>query len=251
MNAEASKPDSHPGRRPGLQPIHPVGRGADPAPSRADFCPLCGASGPFETVVDIRKRRDRVCGRCRLIFAESAFLPVPEAEKQRYAKHRNGLDDAGYVAFMKQALAPALPFLKPEMRGLDYGCGHTPILRLLLAEVGLRCENYDPFFFPEWPDGTFDFLFATEVVEHFHRPADEWPRMLSLLKPGGILTVMTAPWEDLDAFRTWGYASDETHVAFYHRLTLDWIFDEFGLVKLDGSNPRVSVLRNAGKGKTT
>ena len=118
-------------------------------PGGDETCPLCGAPGPFETVVDIRKRRDRVCGQCRLIFAEAAFLPAPEAEKQRYAKHRNGLDDAGYVAFMKQALAPALPFLKPQMRGLDYGCGHTPILHLLLKEAGLRCENYDPFFFPE------------------------------------------------------------------------------------------------------
>ena len=219
-------------------------------PGGDESCPLCGAPGPFETVVDIRKRRDRVCGQCRLIFAEAAFLPAPETEKQRYAKHRNGLDDAGYVAFMKQALEPVLPFLKPEMRGLDYGCGHTPTLHLLLAEAGLRCENYDPFFFPAWPAGTFDFLFATEVVEHFHRPADEWPRMLSLLKPGGILTVMTAPWEDLDAFRTWGYASDETHVAFYHRRTLEWIFGKFGFEILDWRNPRVSVLRNTGNDKT-
>lgn len=217
-------------------------------PGGDETCPLCGAPGPFETVVDIRKRRNRVCAQCRLIFAETAFLPAPEAEKARYAKHRSGLGDAGYVGFMKQAFAPVLPFLKPEMRGLDYGCGHTPTLHLLLAEAGLRCDNYDPFFFPAWPAGTFDFLFATEVVEHFHQPAIEWPRMLSLLKPGGLLTVMTAPWEDLDAFRTWGYASDETHVAFYHRRSLEWIFRKFGLDELDGRNPRVSVLRKQEKG---
>lgn len=215
-------------------------------PGGDDVCPLCGAPGPFETVVDIRKRRNRVCARCRLIFAETAFLPAPEAEKARYAKHRSGLEDAGYVAFLRQAVAPALPFLKPEMRGLDYGCGHTPTLHLLLREAGLRCENYDVFFFPEWPAGTFAFLFATEVVEHFHRPADEWSRMLALLKPGGILTVMTAPWEDLDAFRTWGYASDETHVAFYHRQSLEWICARYGLAVLDRANPRVWVLRHMG-----
>ena len=191
----------------------------------------------------MRKRLLRLCSACRLVFAVSADLPAPEAEKSRYASHRNGPDDAGYVAFLRQAVAPALPFLKPEMRGLDYGCGHTPTLHLLLKEAGLRCENYDVFFFPEWPQEPFDFLFATEVVEHFHRPADEWPRMLSLLKPGGILTVMTAPWEDLGAFRTWGYASDETHVAFYHRQSLEWIFAKSGLVELDRANPRVGVLR--------
>lgn len=211
-------------------------------------CPLCGAPGPFEAVADVRKRRHRVCGRCQLIFSESGFLPSPEAEKGRYAKHRSGLDDAGYVAFLQQALEPALPCLSPDMRGLDYGCGHTPTLHLLLAEAGLHCENYDPFFFPEWPTGTFDFLFATEVVEHFHQPAAEWPRMLSLLKPGGILTVMTAPWGNLESFRTWGYASDETHVAFYHRKTLDWICAAFGLKALASGNPRVALFRFDGGG---
>lgn len=212
-------------------------------PGGDEICPLCGAPGPFAGVPDMRKRTLRFCSRCRLVFAATADLPLAEAEKQRYAKHWNGPEDAGYVAFLRQAVEPALPFLKPEMRGLDYGCGHTPVLHLLLAETGLRCENYDVFFFPEWPAGSFDFLFVTEVVEHFHRPADEWPRMLSLLKPGGILTVMTAPWEDLDAFRTWGYASDETHVAFYHRESLEWICARYGLAVLDRANPRVWVLR--------
>lgn len=206
-------------------------------------CPLCGAGGPFEQVGDIRKRRLNVCGRCRLIWVEPEYLPGPEAERRRYELHRNGLEDAGYVAFLRQAVEPALPFLAPEMRGLDYGCGHTPTLHLLLKEAGLGCENYDPFFKPEWPAGLYDYLFATEVVEHFHRPATEWTRMLSLLKSGGILTVMTAPWTDLESFRTWGYASDETHVVFYHRVTLDWICGAFGLEVLDAPSPRVRVLR--------
>ena len=206
-------------------------------------CPLCGAPGPFAPVPDMRKRTLHLCGACRLVFAAAADLPEPGPEKQRYATHRNGPDDAGYVAFLRQAVDPVLPLLKPEMRGLDYGCGHTPTLHLLLAAAGLQCENYDPFFFPDRPPGPFDFLFATEVVEHFHHPAAEWPRMLSRLRPGGLLVVMTAPWEDLAAFRTWGYASDETHVAFYHRATLEWIFRRFGLAELDRRNPRVSVLR--------
>jgi hypothetical protein len=212
-------------------------------PGGDDYCPLCGAPSPFDRVVDVRKRRHCICGRCKLIFVESEFLPAREVERERYAKHRNGLEDAGYVAFLRQAIDPVLPLLSPSMRGLDYGCGHTPTLFRLLEAAGLRCGNYDPFFYPDWPAGTFDYLFATEVVEHFFRPAAEWPRMASLLKPGGLLTVMTAPWEDLDAFRAWGYASDETHVVFYHRRTLEWIFEAFGFEELDRSNPRVSVLR--------
>jgi hypothetical protein len=208
-----------------------------------ESCPLCGAPGPFETVVDVRKRRHRRCGRCQLIFVEDRFLPSAVAERERYAKHQYGLDDAGYVAFLRQAIDPALPWLTPSMRGLDFGCGHSPTLCRLLEKAGLRCENYDPFFYPDLPPGPFDFLFATEVVEHFFHPAADWARMASLLKPGGLLVVMTAPWEDQESFRTWGYASDETHVVFYHRKTLEWLFAAFGLEELDQSNPRVSILK--------
>jgi len=214
---------------------------------REASCPLCGAPGPFTTVVDVRKRRHRVCGRCKLIFVEAEFLPSPEAERERYAKHQNGPEDAGYVAFLRQAIDPALPLLTPAMRGLDYGCGHTPTLCLLLEQAGLRCEKYDPFFFPEPPIGPFDYLFATEVVEHFFHPFAEWARMADLPKPGGLLVVMTAPWEDLESFRTWGYASDETHVVFYHRKTLEWIMAAFGFEELDGVNPRVALLRKRSK----
>jgi hypothetical protein len=125
--------------------------------------------GPFERAMDIRKRWHRRCGRCQLLFVEDEFLPDPAAERDRYAKHRNGPHDAGYVAFLRQAVLPALPHLKPAMRGLDFGCGHTPTLCGLLAAEGLACENYDPFFHPGWPEGAFDYVFATEVVEHFHR----------------------------------------------------------------------------------
>jgi SAM-dependent methyltransferase len=211
--------------------------------ARQDECPLCGAPGPFERAIDIRKRWHRRCGRCQLLFVEDGFLPDPAAERDRYAKHRNGPHDAGYVAFLRQALSPALPLLAPAMRGLDYGCGHTPTLCGLLEAEGLHCENYDPFFHPGWPEGAFDYVFATEVVEHFHEPARDWGKLAGLLTPGGLLTVMTAPWEDLAHFRTWGYASDETHVCFYRPETFAWIRAAFGFDRLESGNPRVFLLR--------
>ena len=211
--------------------------------AREEACPLCGAGGPFGTAVDVRKRRHRLCGRCQLLFVEDEYLPTAEAERGRYEKHQNGPHDGGYVAFLRQALEPALPLLRPEMRGLDYGCGHTPTLCGLLAAEGLRCENYDFYFYPECPEGPFDYLFATEVVEHFHRPAVDWARMAGLLKRGGLLAAMTAPWTTLEEFAVWGYASDETHVCFYRRETIDWICGALGFELLESGNGRVFLLR--------
>ena len=216
--------------------------------ARQDQCPLCGAPGPFGSAVDVRKRRHRLCGRCRLLFAEDEFLPTAAAEKERYAKHRNGPHDAGYVAFLRQALDAARPHLAPGMRGLDYGCGHTPTLCGLLEAEGLRCANYDPFFLPELPGGTFDFVFATEVVEHFHHPARDWARLAGLLSPRGLLAAMTAPWTTLEEFADWGYASDETHVCFYRPETIGWICGALGFVLLDSGNPRVFLLEKSPEG---
>lgn len=212
--------------------------------ARQDSCPLCEVPGPFERVMDIRKRWHRLCGRCRLLFVEDEFLPSAAEERARYAKHQNGPHDAGYVAFLRQAVTAALPWLERGMRGLDYGCGHTPTLNGLLAAEGLECAAYDPFFHPGLPAGPFDFLFATEVVEHFHHPGLEWRKMADLLRPGGRLAVMTAPWEDLDHFRTWGYASDETHVCFYRPETFAWIRAAFGFDALESGNPRVFLMRS-------
>lgn len=211
--------------------------------ARQDSCPLCGAPGPFERVPDIRKRWHRWCARCGLLFVEDAFLPTAEDEKTRYAKHRNGPHDAGYVAFLRQALEAARPHLRPGMRGLDYGCGHTPTLCGLLEAEGFSCENYDPFFHPRRPEGPFDFVLATEVVEHFHHPGEEWAKLAAGVDSGGWLIVMTAPWEDLEHFRTWGYASDETHVCFYRPETMSWAGRALGFEIHDSGNPRVFVLR--------
>lgn len=206
-------------------------------------CPLCGSAGPFGQCTDIRSRRHRICPDCRLIFVKSHYLPDPEAEKARYEFHQNDPGDSAYVEFLQQAITPALPLLKEGMQGLDYGCGEVPVLPGLLVSHGLSCKTYDPYFAPERPSETFDFLFAIEVVEHFFYPAEDWQRMFSLLKPGGLLVAMTAPWTEQTDFALWGYASDVTHVAFYHETTLAWIAGNFGVQRMESGNLRVAVYR--------
>ena len=129
------------------------------------------------------------------------------------------------------------------MSGLDYGCGPTPTLSGLLKTHELHCENYDPYFFPELPEGEFDFIFATEVIEHFFNPGQELLRIQGLLKPGGILTLMTELWDSVEKFSGWSYARDNTHVSFYHEKTMEYICTHYGFKKLSPGSTRVRVLK--------
>lgn len=66
---------------------------------------------------------------------------------------------------------------------------------------------------------TYDFISCTEVVEHFHRPADEFRRPDRLLASGGWLAVMTCLQTDDTRFANWHYRRDPTHVVFYREVT--------------------------------
>jgi hypothetical protein len=208
-------------------------------------CPLCGKPGPLEPVAGPAGSKAFLCDRCWLIFRAMETLPDLATERSRYLFHENGPQFPAYVAFLRQAITPTLPHLRSGMRGLDYGCGPTPTLSLLVQAEGYDCGIYDPFFFPELPVGPFDFVFATEVVEHFNHPGAQLARICGLLLSGGILTIMTDPWTSVAVFATWGYAMDPTHVCFFHARTIDFICAAYGLEALDRRAPRVSVLRKA------
>jgi SAM-dependent methyltransferase len=109
------------------------------------------------------------------------------------------------------------------MEGLDFGCGPNPVLPDILKSAGYGCLNYDPIFFLDFPDERVDFIFATETFEHFFNPLREMKFITALLRPGGILTVMTQRWKSPDQFADWWYVRDITHVSFFHKKTFDYI----------------------------
>lgn len=206
-------------------------------------CPLCASPAPHTHIVGPKGRGYLRCQNCQLIFMERKFLPDRASEEARYRAHQNGPQDAGYVRFLTQAINPALPWLNSSMRGLDFGCGPTPTLSGLLIAHGLHCDNYDPYFYPALPEKQFDFIFATEVVEHFYNPARELQQLSALLKQDGILTIMTEPWVSLDGFTDWHYAKDITHVCFYHAKTIEFICARYGFEILNRDTPRITVFR--------
>jgi SAM-dependent methyltransferase len=183
------------------------------------------------------------CEVCQLIFVDSSQFIKKEEEKHRYAQHKNGIQYPGYVQFLNQALEPALPLLNNKMHGLDFGCGPNPTLSVLLGQHGIRCDDYDPLFFNNLPDTAYDFIFATECFEHFFDPKKEILRIHELLKPQGLLVIMTEKWGILSDFPNWYYIKDVTHVCFFHSETMDYIANEFGFELLSSENPRVTIMR--------
>lgn len=207
------------------------------------LCPLCMTSHDNRIVSGADHRTYYLCSQCSLIFADSCHLLPPEEEKQHYATHENHIDNAGYVSFLNQLLEPLLPYLRSDMRGLDYGSGPGPTLSQLVKHHGMDCDDYDPFFTNTPLNPPYDFILATECFEHFHRPADEMKRITEWLKSGGLLGVMTEHWTTLEQFHHWYYTKDPTHVCFYHANTLDYLCRQYGFVPLWQDTKRVTIFR--------
>lgn len=188
---------------------------------------MCGgASRPFH-----RTDRDFLrCGACALTFVPASQHLAPDAERARYATHRNSPADAGYRAFLDRLLAPLAARLPPGARGLDYGCGPGPTASTMMRERGFVMRDWDPLFAPDEAAllEAYSFVTCTEVVEHFRRPAENFKTLGGLLEPGGALGVLTGVLEDDAAFPAWWYHRDPTHIAFYRPETLAWVARRFG-----------------------
>lgn len=191
----------------------------DPEP--AEGCPVCG-SDAVESFLTIAPMDYWRCQRCEARFLDRHQRPSGDAEYAHYLHHQNGIEDAAYRHFLSKLADPLLERLSTKSEGLDYGCGPGPALAAMLREAGHKVALYDPFFHPDLAAlrRDYDFITSTEVAEHFHRPAEEFDRLMTLIRPGGWLAIMTCFQTDDADFRNWHYRLDPTHVVFYREATL-------------------------------
>lgn len=187
-------------------------------------CPLCGALAAARFQDDPFRR----CSNCLLIFKDRRIWPSSEEERERYLRHENHGDNPGYLNYLRPALDGIEAHVPKGSRGLDFGCGPGPVLARQLEEKGYQMEIYDPFFFPTWPEGPFDFVVATEVIEHLHSPRKALEKMFSVLSPKGPLLLMTQVWTEGRVLKGWSYARDKTHVCIYTEASLRYLAQEFG-----------------------
>jgi hypothetical protein len=191
-------------------------------------CIVCGtlSAGFFVSVDGNRYER---CDTCRATFLDPGQRLPLDHEHRQYRFHQNDPDDQDYRRFLSKLVNPLLERLPAEAKGLDYGCGPGPALACMLREAGHRVRLFDPLFFPDpGPLGDrYDFIVCTEVMEHFHRPAEEFARLDRMLRPGGWLGFMTCFQTDDDRFEDWHYRRDPTHVVFFQEATIRYIARQF------------------------
>lgn len=190
----------------------------------APLCPLC-SSPEASAYHEHPARRFWRCATCALVFVAPSDYPDPRTERARYDQHQNNPSDARYRAFLSTLATPLLDRLAPGAHGLDFGCGPGPALAELLREAGMDVDLYDIYYAPDDAVWTrrYDFVTATEVVEHLHAPAKEFERLFSAVTPGGWLAVMTKWVSNIPSFAKSRYVRDPTHVCLYSRETFRWI----------------------------
>ncbi len=191
-------------------------------------CPLCEtpASQPYHQ--DHLRAYNR-CATCQLVFVPPRFFLSAADEKAHYGHHQNSPHDMGYRKFLSRTFDPLCAKLSLHSHGLDFGSGPGPTLSVMLEEAGHTVDLFDPFFAPDESvfDQRFDFISATEVIEHLHHPKAELDRLWSCLRPGGWLAVMTKRVLNHHAFTTWHYKNDPTHVCFYKEETFHWLAEKW------------------------
>jgi hypothetical protein len=187
-------------------------------------CPLCQANNVSEFSAD--KRRNYLsCRVCGLVFVPPSQLLSAADEKKRYDLHQNSSEDAGYRRFLGCLFTPLNQRLVPGSSGLDFGSGPVPTLSRMFEKAGHAVTIFDHYYehAPSALERQYDFITATEVVEHLREPRKELERLWACLKCGGWLGIMTKSAVGRIAFSSWHYKNDLTHICFFSRATFAWL----------------------------
>jgi hypothetical protein len=187
------------------------------------------------------------CPNCGLKFKDSGFFLSHKEEKDRYQSHNNNPDDQGYRDFLNKLIFPLEKFLPAApFQSLDFGCGPGPTISLLMKKYGAQTADYDPAFFPRnelLKPSFYDVVTSTEVVEHFHNPKNDWELLISLVKSGGLLGIMTQFLKPETDYAKWWYKNDPTHVVFYREKKKNFLSESYGLEKLFYDENSVIIFR--------
>lgn len=214
---------------------------------RRSPCPLCEQEAQGFVRLQITKRDYFRCSNCDYLFVDPAQRLASEEERSRYDLHQNDPGDTAYRDFLSQLTQPLLELMESRekfKKGLDFGCGPGPTLSKMLEEEGMEVSLYDLFYFPDkMPlQQTYDFVTATEVIEHIRDPKAVIEIWLNLLRPGGVLGLMTDLFQPDQDLETWHYVRDPTHIGFFSEVCMTWVAERYD-IRLVYCQSRVAIFQ--------
>jgi len=187
-------------------------------------CPLCKTTNSSKFYKE-KFREYLRCLSCDFIFVPKMYHLSDAEEKSRYDTHNNDPNDHRYRHFLSQLLVPLLEKIQQKSNGLDFGSGPGPTLSLMLEECGHSVDLYDKFYANDISvfEKKYDFITATEVVEHLSEPMAEISRLIEMLNNQGHLAVMTQILTPQIDFSSWYYKNDPSHIGFFTKKSLSFL----------------------------
>lgn len=233
---------------------------------------------------EIRREYERLIHNELRIIRQRAFVSAPAASQGSLAPVAASSTPAGpgfdYGRFAECFRGPEdyvrrnQEFYKPFFAGrsnvLDIGCGRGEFLEMMrdigvqargidmgeeavaqCCHKGLNAEVADLFeYLDAQPDGEFDGIMSSQVVEHL--APERLPEMVRLcaakLRKGGVLTIETPNPECLAIFATHFYL-DPTHTRPVPHQLLAFYMEEagFGLIEVHRLSPAVESIPEVGE----
>lgn len=197
--------------------------------NQRQICGLCRSEAHFFSEVSLRCYFH--CRVCNLIFVDPNQRVNLQEEREQYEQHRNSMDDLGYLSFQDQLLVPMVQRLSMGSSVLEFGSGPSPVFAQRLEKLGCRVTIYDYFFAPCLEElhgiDRYDAITSVEVIEHIgdlEATFNTWDR---LIRPGGLIGVMTLLWHGGQGFIDWWYLRDPTHISFFTKSTIHYISDRW------------------------
>ncbi len=169
------------------------------------------------------------------MFLDPSSHVTASEELAQYSLHQNNPQDVNYRKFLAPAKAAVVKNLAALSKGIDFGCGPGPTLSVMLEEAGFKVQKFDKYFYPD-PSvlgEIYDFVTCTEVIEHVHDLEAFIQQLLVLLRPGGLLVLMTRILQEDIEFKSWHYRIDPTHISFLRPRTVEVMCERYGLTLLE------------------
>lgn len=167
----------------------------------------------------------------RCVACQTLQLPSPHWLEEAYCTLQRPDPDVGRLLRAQTVhrvirRLRALRLLPSPLRVLDEGAGLGFLVRLL-RDQQIEAWGHDPyakatvaeeFIVPQWPEGAFGLVCATEVIEHTENPRDFVAGLARRLLPGGVLLLTTELYEPerwVDV-RQWPYLAPRhgQHITF-------------------------------------